>query len=46
MANDMNDVILGPYFGGQIGKGNYIKNFMDDIGATLVYEGYQIVWIL
>ena len=30
----------------KIGKGNYVKDFMDDIGATLVYEGYQIVWVL
>lgn len=34
------------FTGGQIGKGNYVKDFMSDIGATLVYEGYQIVWVL
>lgn len=34
------------FTGGKIGKGNYVKDFMDDIGATLVYEGYQIVWVL
>ena len=28
----------------QIGKGNYVKEFMEAIGAELLYEGYQIVW--
>ena len=32
------------FTGGKIGKGNYVKNFMDDIGASLIHEGYQIVW--
>ncbi len=34
------------FTGCKIGKGNYVKDFMDDIGATLIYEGYQIVWVL
>jgi len=29
-----------------IGKGNYVKEFMDNIGATLLFEDYQIGWIL
>lgn len=29
---------------GQIGKGNYIKDFMDNVGAAKLYEGYQIVY--
>lgn len=29
-----------------IGKGNYVKSFMEDIGAKLIYEGYQIVFQL
>jgi hypothetical protein len=31
---------------GKIGKANYVKSFMEDIGAKLLYEGYQIVWEL
>ena len=34
------------FTGGQIGKGNYVKDFMDNIGNELLYEGYQIVWKL
>lgn len=34
------------FTGGQIGKGNYVKEFMEAIGAELLYEGYQIVWKL
>lgn len=29
-----------------IGKGNYVKSFMEDIGATKIFEDYQIGWIL
>ncbi len=29
-----------------IGKGNYVKSFMHDIGAKIIYEGYQIVFQL
>ena len=32
------------FTGGQIGKGNYVKEFMEAIGAELLYEGYKIVW--
>jgi hypothetical protein len=31
---------------GEIGKGTYVKDFMDNIGATLLFEGYQIGWTL
>ena len=34
------------FTGGLIGKGNYVKEFMEAIGAELLYEGYQIVWKL
>ena len=34
------------FTGGKIGKGNYVKEFMEAIGAELLYEGYQIVWKL
>ena len=34
----------GFFTGGLIGKGNYVKDFMENIGAELLYEGYQIVW--
>ena len=34
------------FTGGRIGKGNYVKEFMEAIGAELLYEGYQIVWKL
>lgn len=34
------------FTGGQIGKGNYVKSFMKNINAKLIYEGYQIVWQL
>jgi hypothetical protein len=30
----------------KIGKGNYVKEFMDNIGATLLFEDYQIGWVL
>lgn len=29
-----------------IGKGNYVKSFMEDIGATKIFEDYQIGWVL
>ncbi len=29
---------------GIIGKGTYVKNFMENINANKLYEGYQIVW--
>lgn len=29
---------------GAIGKGNYVKDFMENIGAVKLYEGYQIVY--
>ena len=32
------------FTGGEIGKGTYVKEFMDNINATKLYEGYQIVW--
>jgi hypothetical protein len=32
------------FTGGTIGKGNYVKSFMQDIGAKLIHEDYQIVW--
>jgi len=32
------------FTGGKIGKGTYVKQFMNDIDAELLYEGYQIVW--
>jgi hypothetical protein len=31
---------------GKMGKGTYVKSFMDDIGAELLFEGYQVGWIL
>lgn len=34
------------FTGGQIGKGNYVKSFMQDIGAEILYEGYQIVFLM
>lgn len=34
------------FTGGQIGKGTYVKDFMDNIGAKCIHEGYQIVWIM
>ena len=35
------------YFtGGKIGKGTYVKDFMDDIGAECIHEDYQIVWVM
>ena len=30
--------------GGKIGKGNYVKEFMDAIGAECIHENYQIIW--
>lgn len=32
------------FTGGKIGKGTYVKDFMKDIDAYKLYEGYQIVW--
>lgn len=32
--------------GGKTGKAMYVREFMDHIGATLVHDGYQLVWIL
>lgn len=29
---------------GQIGKGKYVKDFMQNIGAAIIYENYQIVF--
>lgn len=29
-----------------IGKGNYVKSFMEDVGATKIFEDYQIGWVL
>ena len=26
------------------GKGSWVKEFMDDIGAEPLYDGYQIIW--
>ena len=34
------------FTGGQIGKGTYVKDFMENIGAECIHEGYQIVWIM
>jgi hypothetical protein len=34
------------FTGGQIGKGTYVKSFMQDIGAKIIHEGYQIVFQL
>lgn len=34
------------FTGGEIGKGNYVKDFMNSIKATLIHEGYQIIWRL
>jgi len=31
---------------GKIGKGSYVKDFMCNIGAELLFEGYQIGWKL
>jgi hypothetical protein len=28
----------------KIGKGNYVAEFMKDIGAELLFEDYQIGW--
>ena len=32
------------FTGGKIGKGNYVKEFMDAIGAECIHENYQIIW--
>ena len=32
------------FTGGAIGKGTYVKEFMDAIGAECIHEGYQIIW--
>jgi hypothetical protein len=29
---------------GKIGKGTYVKDFMENIKAKKLYEGYQIIW--
>lgn len=34
------------FTGGVIGKGTYVKEFMDAIGAECIHEGYQIVWVI
>ena len=34
------------FTGGQIGKGNYVKSFMDGIGAKEIHIGYQAIWLL
>ena len=34
------------FTGGKIGKGTYVKEFMTNIGAKLLFENYQIGWIL
>ncbi len=34
------------FTGGQIGKGNYVKDFLLNIGAEILHEGYQIAFIL
>jgi hypothetical protein len=34
------------FIGGHIGKGTYVKEFMDKIGAKVIYDGYQIVFQL
>jgi len=31
---------------GKIGKGTYVKEFMESIGAEKLFEGYQIGWII
>ena len=31
---------------GSIGKGKFLKQFLDNIGATLVVEGYMLVYVL
>lgn len=31
---------------GNIGKGGYVKQFMDQIGKPMVFNGYQWIWIL
>lgn len=33
------------FTGGKIGKGNYIKDYMCNIGLKPIYEEYQIVWV-
>ena len=30
----------------QGGKARYVEDFMNDIGAELLHDGYQIVWRL
>ena len=32
------------FTGGAIGKGTYVKEFMDAIGAECIHEDYQIIW--
>lgn len=32
--------------GGIVGKGTYVKIFMERIGAKLIHNGYQIIWEL
>lgn len=32
------------FFDGKIGKGNYVKSFLDDIGAKCIHEGYQLIY--
>lgn len=34
------------FTGGKIGKGTYVKEFMNNIGAKIIFEDYQIGWIL
>tara|TARA_B100000131_G_scaffold318971_1_gene363905 strand:- start:2451 stop:3092 length:642 start_codon:yes stop_codon:yes gene_type:complete len=52
MKNLKKDTIIvvddhdGFFTGGKIGKGTYVKQFMSDIDAELLFEGYQIGWIL
>lgn len=40
---DDDDALLD---GSQRGKGTYVKEFMNDIGAYCYFQGYQVGWIL
>ena len=48
MKNTMPGTIIAidDHISDEVGKGNYVKSFMNDIDAKLIHDGYQIIWQL
>lgn len=38
--------LVDDFLGPGVAKGTYIRDFFHDIGASILYEGYQMAWIV